>query len=62
MITSIIKRDGRVVLFDQHKIAAAILRSMEAAQDGDASDAARVANDVQRELEAHFLQQIQLQL
>ena len=54
MITSIIKRDGRVVLFDQHKIAAAILRSMEAAQDGDASDAARVANDVQRELEAHF--------
>ena len=54
MITSIIKRDGRVVLFDQHKIAAAILRSMEAAHDGDASDAARVANDVQRELEAHF--------
>ena len=54
MITSIIKRDGRVVLFDQHKIAAAILRSMEAAQDGNAADAARVANDVQRELEAHF--------
>ena len=54
MITSIIKRDGRVVLFDQHKIAAAILRSMEAAQDGDAADAARVANDVQRELEARF--------
>ena len=54
MITSIIKRDGRVVLFDQHKIASAILRSMEAAQDGDASDAARVAGDVQRELEAHF--------
>ena len=30
MIQSIIKRDGRVVLYDQNKIAAAILRSLEA--------------------------------
>ena len=51
MIQSIIKRDGRVVLYDQNKIAAAILRAMEASRDGDAADAARVANDVQNDLE-----------
>ena len=54
MIQSIIKRDGRVVLYDQNKIAAAILRSLEASGDGNAADAARVANDVQRELENRF--------
>jgi ribonucleoside-triphosphate reductase len=54
MIHSIIKRDGRVVLYDQNKIASAVLRSMEAAQEGDASDAARIANDVQRDLEHRF--------
>ena len=57
MIHSIIKRDGRVVLYDQTKIASAIARSMTAAADGDAADAARVANDVQRELEATFREQ-----
>ena len=54
MIHSIIKRDGRVVLYDQNKIASAVLRSMEAAHEGDASDAARIANDVQRDLEHRF--------
>ena len=54
MIQSIIKRDGRVVLYDQNKIAAAILKSLEVSGDGDAADAARVANDVQRELESKF--------
>ncbi len=54
MIQSIIKRDGRVVLYDENKIAAAILKAMEASHDGDASDAARVANDVQAELETTF--------
>jgi len=54
MIQSIIKRDGRVVLYDQNKIAAAILRALEAAGDGNAADAARVANDVQRTLERLF--------
>lgn len=54
MIQSIIKRDGRVVLYDQNKIAAAILKALEAAHEGDASDAARVANNVQGELEAQF--------
>ena len=32
MIQSIIKRDGRAVLYKQKKIAAAILKAMEAAQ------------------------------
>ena len=57
MIHSIIKRDGRVVLYEQGKIAAAILRAMEASQSGDAADAARVANHVQRDLEARFADQ-----
>ena len=57
MIKSIIKRDGRVVLYDQNKIAAAILRSLEVSGDGDAADAARVANDVQRDLESRFASQ-----
>jgi ribonucleoside-triphosphate reductase len=54
MIQSIIKRDGRVVLYEQNKIAAAILKSLEASGEGDASDAARVANAVQSSLEAQF--------
>ena len=54
MIRSIIKRDGRRVLYDQNKIASAVLRAMEAAQEGDAEGAARVANAVQSELEAAF--------
>ena len=54
MIQSIIKRDGRVVLYDQNKIAAAILRSLEVSGEGNAADAARVANDVQHELERRF--------
>ena len=54
MIKSIIKRDGRVVLYDQNKIASAILRAMEVSHEGDAGDAARVANDVQGELERRF--------
>ena len=36
MIQSIIKRDGRVVLYDQAKIAAAILRALEVSGDGNA--------------------------
>ena len=57
MIHSIIKRDGRVVLYEQGKIASAILRALEAAHEGDAADAARIANDVQRELENRFASQ-----
>ena len=47
MIQSIIKRDGRVVLYEQSKIASAVLKSLEATGEGDAADAARVANAVQ---------------
>ena len=51
MIKSVIKRDGRVVLFDEGKIAAAVLKALEAAGEGDAREAARVANKVSRRLE-----------
>ena len=51
MIKSIIKRDGRVVLYDEGKIASAILKAMEAAQEGDASQAAAVANALEAALE-----------
>ena len=51
MFKSIIKRDGRVVLYDEGKIASAILKAMEAAQEGDASQAAAVANAVEAALE-----------
>jgi len=54
MIQSIIKRDGRVVLYDQNKIAAAILKALEVSGDGNAADAARVANDVQLRLEQQY--------
>ncbi|MBQ8160310.1 MAG: anaerobic ribonucleoside triphosphate reductase [Clostridia bacterium] len=56
MIRSIIKRDGRQVLYDQNKIASAVLRAMEAAREGSATDAARVADAVQAKLEAAFPQ------
>lgn len=51
MIRSIIKRDGRSVLYDESKIASAILRAMEAASDGGAQEAADVANAVEAALE-----------
>lgn len=51
MIRSIVKRDGRVVLYDESKIAAAILKALEAAGEGDAAAAARVANAVEQALE-----------
>ena len=57
MIQSIIKRDGRVVLYEQNKIASAILRSLEVSGEGNAADAARVANDVQADLERRFASQ-----
>ena len=54
MIRSIVKRDGRKVLYDQSKIARAILKAMEATGEGDAECAARVANAVESELTAHL--------
>ncbi|MGP1587509.1 MAG: anaerobic ribonucleoside triphosphate reductase [Treponemataceae bacterium] len=52
MIKSIKKRDGRIVLYDQEKIANAILKAMEVCGEGDASDAAAVANSVEATLES----------
>ena len=54
VIRSVIKRDGRRVLYDQTKIASAILRAMEAVREGNAEDAARVADSVEAKLEAIF--------
>ena len=54
MIQSITKRDGRIVLYDQNKIASAILKALEVSGHGNAADAARVANNVHRELESRF--------
>lgn len=51
MIQSILKRDGRVALYEKSKISSAILRAMEAAQDGDVAAAEEVANGVQAALE-----------
>ena len=54
MIKSIQKRDGRIVLYDERKIAAAILKAMEAAGGGTAADAADVANRVEAALGLAF--------
>lgn len=51
MIKSIIKRDGRNVLYDESKIAAAVLKAMEATGEGSATDAAKIANAVEVSLE-----------
>ncbi len=52
MIRSIVKRDGRVVLYDESKIAAAILKALIAAGNDDARAAAAVANAVGARLDA----------
>ncbi|MEG1069331.1 MAG: anaerobic ribonucleoside triphosphate reductase [Ruthenibacterium sp.] len=52
MIKNIIKRDGRVVLYDENKIAAAILKSLAAAGVGDAATAKQIADAVQENLTA----------
>lgn len=51
MIKTIKKRDGRVVLYNERKIASAILKALEASGDGDAVVAADVANAVEKRLE-----------
>ena len=51
MIQSIVKRDGRVVLYDESKIANAILKAMQAAGEDDSAEAKRVANRAARQLE-----------
>ena len=48
MVKSIVKRDGRVVLYDESKITVAILKSLKAAGEGDAEQASLVARAVGR--------------
>ncbi|MGB2579655.1 ribonucleoside-triphosphate reductase [Elusimicrobium simillimum] len=45
-VRTITKRDGRVVLYDEAKIANAILKALTAAGTDDAAAAARLANEV----------------
>ncbi|MEG3073698.1 MAG: anaerobic ribonucleoside triphosphate reductase [Ruthenibacterium sp.] len=52
MIKNIIKRDGRVVLYDENKIASAILKALAAAGVGDAASAKQIADAVQENLTA----------
>lgn len=54
MIKSIRKRDGRVVLYDQRKIANAVLKAMTASGEGDAAAAAEVANATEERLEKKY--------
>lgn len=51
MITEIKKRDGRVVPYNQEKIAIAIFKAMTVTKEGTMEDAERVANSVQIDLE-----------
>ena len=51
MIKSILKRDGRVVLYDESKIAKAILKALQASGKDDAASAALMANKVGETLE-----------
>ncbi len=46
MLQSIIKRDGRIVLYDENKIVMAILKAMEAANELDTKKANEVAYNV----------------
>ena len=51
MIKSIVKRDGRVVEYNESKITNAILKALEAAGEADANEAARVAGRAAAQVE-----------
>ncbi|MDL2253231.1 anaerobic ribonucleoside triphosphate reductase [Ruminococcaceae bacterium OttesenSCG-928-I18] len=52
-VRTIKKRDGRVVLYDETKIANAILKALTAAGEEDAAAAARLANEVGEAMAEH---------
>ncbi len=52
-VRTITKRDGRVVLYDETKIAKAILKALTATGCDDAISAARIANEVGEMLAEH---------
>ncbi len=51
MLKSVKKRDGRIVLYNEDKIAAAILKALQAASEGNAEDAAKITQNVGASLE-----------
>ena len=51
MIKSVVKRDGRVVMYDESKIRSAVMKALEAAAEGDEAEAARVTTRAARQLE-----------
>ncbi|ACC98607.1 Anaerobic ribonucleoside-triphosphate reductase [Elusimicrobium minutum Pei191] len=63
-VLTITKRDGRIVLYDEKKIANAILKSLAATGQEDAAAAARLANEVGNTLaekgkDNYFIEDIQ---
>ena len=46
MLKNIVKRDGRIALYDESKIAGAILKAMAASSEGNPADAPRIAEEV----------------
>ena len=54
MPTNIIKRDGRIVSYDESKITDAIFKAMDASSHGTREDAVRVADAVEATLEQKF--------
>lgn len=51
MITNVIKRDGRVVPYDEEKIIKAVLKALEASDTGDLEDAARITKRIRKKFE-----------
>lgn len=54
VVTSVQKRDGRIVPFDQDKITAAILAAMKAVKEGKLGDAVKVTESVIEVLNSSF--------
>jgi ribonucleoside-diphosphate reductase alpha chain len=53
-VSKVTKRDGRVVDFDENKIAAAILKALKAVKRGDGELAKRLSEEVVRLLNIRF--------
>jgi ribonucleoside-diphosphate reductase alpha chain len=52
--TSVRKRDGRIVAFDQSRITNAILKAMQSVQEGDLKGAEQVSDKVVKELKKKY--------
>ena len=58
MLKNIVKRDGRIALYDESKIAGAILKAMAASSEGNPADAPRIAEEVGRVIEERLSDRI----